>query len=254
MIEVLKINPREIIIPENRIRQNIGDINELARQIKTIGQIQPIIIDDNNTLIAGYRRLMACRNLDIDVLAIRASNIALDVKTHGGRRKIELIENIGRKQLEWKEEIIAIDEFHQTMSKEKGQRISGRGAHSGGWALIDTAQVLGLKSHAQISKACKIARYLREKPELFENIKNISGASSKIQKIERGHNNDYSPLPHSIRYIYLEKQTEVFYKNKLKLHNFNSEDEFDSFIYKNRNIIFGERTHFINIKTLLSSK
>ena len=50
-----------------RIRQDMGDTAELAQSIKEEGLLSPIILrkNDNNTykLLAGFRRLKACKTL-----------------------------------------------------------------------------------------------------------------------------------------------------------------------------------------------
>jgi hypothetical protein len=251
MIGVIKINPNDIIIPE-RIRQDLGDINELAEQIKAAGQIQPIIIDDRLTLIAGLRRLKACIGLNIDVLAIKASDLGLDSATNAGRKKIELIENIGRKQFNWKEKVIAIDAFHREMINLKGRRRSGPGLGTG-WAFEDTAKVLGLKSHSSISEAIKLAAYLKDQPESFKKLKNEYAARKLIKKIE-GAGIQNSPVSLFDKCNILRKKTSVFHNiNVLKLQTFKDEAEFENFIYSNKNIIFGEKCYFENIKTKLSS-
>jgi ParB family chromosome partitioning protein len=51
----------EITIPERRQRHEVGDIAELADSIKSLGLIHPLVIDRNNTLIAGFRRYSACK-------------------------------------------------------------------------------------------------------------------------------------------------------------------------------------------------
>jgi N6-adenosine-specific RNA methylase IME4 len=46
-----------------RYRKDLGDIEALARSIDQIGLLQPIVIRPDNTLVAGARRLAACRML-----------------------------------------------------------------------------------------------------------------------------------------------------------------------------------------------
>ncbi|MEE9262768.1 MAG: DNA methyltransferase, partial [Dehalococcoidia bacterium] len=46
-----------------RLRKDLGDIKSLAKSIADIGMLHPIVITDDGTLIAGYRRLMAWRSL-----------------------------------------------------------------------------------------------------------------------------------------------------------------------------------------------
>jgi len=60
-IEISKIKVRK------RIRENMGDIEGFAANIKVFGILQPIwvikIKDDQYQLVAGYRRLQAAKML-----------------------------------------------------------------------------------------------------------------------------------------------------------------------------------------------
>jgi len=54
---------RDIIIKE-RYRKEFGDINALADNIKNVGLLQPIVINnENNELIDGQRRILAFESL-----------------------------------------------------------------------------------------------------------------------------------------------------------------------------------------------
>ena len=46
-----------------RHRQDMGDIIGLAASIKSIGLLHPIVVTPDGTLLAGQRRLEACRLL-----------------------------------------------------------------------------------------------------------------------------------------------------------------------------------------------
>ena len=53
-----------------RFRKDIGELETLKNSIQEIGLLQPIVVDEKNNLIAGQRRLMACKELgwkEIDV-------------------------------------------------------------------------------------------------------------------------------------------------------------------------------------------
>lgn len=55
----------------DRIRHEFGDIDELAKDIRENGLIQPIVVDSENRLLCGERRLRACKSLgmtDIDAV------------------------------------------------------------------------------------------------------------------------------------------------------------------------------------------
>lgn len=47
----------------DRHRKDFGDIDALALSITTIGLLSPIVVDKDNNLVTGHRRLTACRKL-----------------------------------------------------------------------------------------------------------------------------------------------------------------------------------------------
>ncbi len=46
-----------------RYRKNLGDIASLATSIKELGLLRPIVVRPDGRLIAGERRLAACKRL-----------------------------------------------------------------------------------------------------------------------------------------------------------------------------------------------
>jgi ParB/Sulfiredoxin domain len=58
-----------------RHRKDLGDIAGLAASIDDIGLLHPITVDEENRLLAGARRLAACKSLgwkEIPVNVVRA--------------------------------------------------------------------------------------------------------------------------------------------------------------------------------------
>jgi ParB family chromosome partitioning protein len=55
--------PLDNIIVKKRIRKEMGDIVALADSMKRYGQMNPIVLNNRNQLIAGCRRLEAARYL-----------------------------------------------------------------------------------------------------------------------------------------------------------------------------------------------
>ena len=51
---------------KSRIRKDMGNIQELADSIDALGLLQPIVVDQNNNLIIGMRRLAAYQLLGLD--------------------------------------------------------------------------------------------------------------------------------------------------------------------------------------------
>lgn len=94
-----------IVLEENRIRKDLGDIIALETSIGKVGLLNPILIDERNRLLAGYRRLTACRNLgwqEIEVKVIYTDSDAMKMLD------IEVDENLFRQDFSL-EEILAIE-------------------------------------------------------------------------------------------------------------------------------------------------
>ena len=62
-----------------RIRKDLGDIAALEKSISTVGLLNPIVINEKDRLVAGYRRLMACRNLGWEEIEVTVVNYDGDV-------------------------------------------------------------------------------------------------------------------------------------------------------------------------------
>ncbi len=84
-----------IVVEETlRIRKETGDIAALENSIRKVGLLNPIVIDEKNRLVAGYRRLMACRNLGWQEIETTVVNFDGDVLK---MLDIEVDENLFRK-------------------------------------------------------------------------------------------------------------------------------------------------------------
>jgi len=51
-------------------RQDLGDIRELAESIREVGLLRPLLITTDNRLIAGRRRLEACKLLGWETIPV----------------------------------------------------------------------------------------------------------------------------------------------------------------------------------------
>ena len=60
----------KIIIGE-RHRRDLGDIDGLAASIADIGLLNPITVDENGRLLAGARRLAACKRLGMEKIEVK---------------------------------------------------------------------------------------------------------------------------------------------------------------------------------------
>lgn len=83
------------IIVGTRRREDMGDIQALADSISKYGLLHPIVIDDQNHLVAGCRRLAACKLLGWSEIPVTPLGELSDRQL----REIELEENLRRKDL-----------------------------------------------------------------------------------------------------------------------------------------------------------
>jgi ParB-like chromosome segregation protein Spo0J len=94
-LRVESILIEDIIVGERR-REDFGDLEGLAESINKYTLLQPIVVDGENNLVAGERRLRACR----DVLGWSEIPARLFSElSEAERGEIELEENIRRKDL-----------------------------------------------------------------------------------------------------------------------------------------------------------
>jgi ParB family chromosome partitioning protein len=85
----------ENIIVKKRIRDEIGDISDLMESISRFGLLNPITVTDKMELLAGFRRLEACKALGQE--EIECTVVAAPTKID--RLLIEADENLTRKDL-----------------------------------------------------------------------------------------------------------------------------------------------------------
>jgi ParB/RepB/Spo0J family partition protein len=95
------IVPISIIKVEKNIRKQLDNLDELAESIKKYGILQPLIVAKGFRLIAGHRRLAACKLAGISQVPVRFTK---DLAPEN-EPVLRLIENIQREDLSGLEEI-----------------------------------------------------------------------------------------------------------------------------------------------------
>ncbi|RKX80439.1 MAG: chromosome partitioning protein ParB [Spirochaetes bacterium] len=78
---------------KKRIRKEIGNINELTESIKLHGLMNPIVINKENELIAGYRRLASAKKLGWNKIEVTV----VDAPGKISKLEMEIEENLYRK-------------------------------------------------------------------------------------------------------------------------------------------------------------
>jgi ParB family chromosome partitioning protein len=83
------------IILHRRIRKNLGDLTSLMQSLTRHGQLNPIVVNSRNELIAGHRRLESARRLGWKSIEVRVVESDDEVE----QMEMEIEENTQRKNL-----------------------------------------------------------------------------------------------------------------------------------------------------------
>lgn len=94
---------------KKRIRKEKTDIDSLADSMRVYGLLNPIVIDTDYTLIAGFRRLQAAKELGWTTIPATL----VDVKDKIERMEIELEENIQRSDFTQEDLLAGYEALHR---------------------------------------------------------------------------------------------------------------------------------------------
>jgi ParB family chromosome partitioning protein len=126
----------ETIIVEERFRESLPEIDQLAEDIRAVGQLQPILVRESGgqlILIAGQRRLEACKKLGRQVWWVSqksAQGMLPGVASSLQLKRMELMENLSRCSFTPVEEARAIAQIDALMKQEYGEKMPLAGTMS----------------------------------------------------------------------------------------------------------------------------
>ncbi len=143
----MNILVKDIIVGE-RYRLDYKDLDELAESISTKGLMHPPVIDDQNNLIAGGRRLAAIKLLGwAETPVTRFGTLSA-----ADRTMLELEENLQRSDATWQETTLGIASYHRLAKSENNRKGEA-------WSQSATGRLLNL-DQSSISNALLIAKEL----------------------------------------------------------------------------------------------
>lgn len=156
----------------SRFRKDLGDIDALAKSIGEIGLLHPIVINESDDLIAGVRRLEACKKLGWTEIPVRVVNLE-------EIRKGEIAENTVRKDFV-ASEIAAIYEAVAPKEKAEAEKriLSGKPSDklSEGRVRKRIARYVG-KGEITLEKIVTIAKVAQAQPDKFNKL---------MEKVDKG--------------------------------------------------------------------
>lgn len=161
-IEAIHVNRAE------RQRRDLPNIDVLSDSIRRLGLIHPIVIDRENNLVAGERRLAACRSLGWTHINCQFIDELDPLLAHA----IELEENIKREALTWQDEAKAVAEYHTLRASQEAE-----------WTQVDTAKALGL-SPKTITDKIQVAKELESGNIMITEAPRFSTARGIVRRAE----------------------------------------------------------------------
>ena len=153
-----------IVNREERQRHDLTNIEELAESIGRLGLIHPIVINREYILVAGERRLEACKLLGWVSIPFQYVD-SLDPLVAAA---IELEENIKRQDISWQDRTRAIVAYHMLRSAEPG------------WSHTRTAEALGM-DRSRVQDHLDVAEPLEHSP-LIKGATKFSTALGIVQR------------------------------------------------------------------------
>jgi ParB/RepB/Spo0J family partition protein len=165
-VETVKL--KDIKVDPDRFRKEFRNIDELAESIKEYGLIIPLILDEDNNLIAGQRRYLALQKLGWEEVPILRKDV-----NELRAKELEFEENEQREDFTWQERAMAIKQLHELRLAVHGHKhVGGTIGHS----MSQLGEELGL-AKSTISRNVTLADALVEHPE-------ISKASSQNEALK----------------------------------------------------------------------
>jgi len=186
------VNISDIRIGE-RHRKDLGDVASLAQSIADIGLLHPVVVTPDGTLIAGARRVAACKLLgwqEIPATVVDLQDIVRGEHDENALRKdFTPSEAVAiARALEPMEREAAKERQLSTLVQNRSEKFSER---EKGEALVKVARTVGM-SRITLTKAREVVEAAEQEPELFapvleqmDRTGNVHGAYKELKKIQR---------------------------------------------------------------------
>ncbi|MCK5015680.1 MAG: ParB N-terminal domain-containing protein [Candidatus Peribacteraceae bacterium] len=183
-MEVVLLKPQDIKVKEGveRYRRDMGGLKELADSIKRTRQILPIVINKENELIDGGRRLAACVIAGLEVKCVYE-----DCADPYEMRELEVEANLHRKDFSPAEYALAVRDLHEMKIKKYGEGGAGRKTEDDTtWDAQKTAKIIG-KTKTSVYRALEMADLIDKFPQLksAKTKSEITKAAKGLVKLEK---------------------------------------------------------------------
>jgi site-specific DNA-methyltransferase (adenine-specific) len=171
----------------NRTRKDVGDLESLAESIAEIGILQPVVVTPDGRLIAGFRRIQACKKLGWKTIPVRV--VDLDRVVEG-----EFAENVFRKDFTLSEIAAIAKRLRPIVEKRAHQRriiplkqgksvpvVQNLDLGEKGKSRNILARYVGVSS-TTLEKIEAVVAAAEENPKKFGHLKDGMDATGKVNR------------------------------------------------------------------------
>jgi len=198
------IDPHQVTIT-TRQRSEL-EVADLEESIERLGQLQPIVCRDmgdsgamNLVLVAGARRLQACKNLSRLI-----EYVLLNTLDEFSARCAELEENIKRSDLLWVDRARAIYDIHELYRSNHPK-----------WSMENTAEKIGVK-HVWVFLNIRVVKFAEGNPKIYD-LPSIDQAITVINRTtDRIISSYIDEITHVAQEAFSERHIESTTKNSVK--------------------------------------
>lgn len=220
----VKVKISELKPDKEQPRKIIEGISELAESLKEKGQLSPIIITSNFTILDGHRRYLACKKAGIEFLDAvilddkkkltpflrRAYPFAINVERHGFKL-FDMAESICH--IYWN---YFLEEYTPKTRNDNGY---GEFSRSMGISKTQVNDIINTYSTAK--KSGSLAAALKKKDVVFSTLKEIAKApqehhSHYIEMVRKEQKKPLSNRSH-LRDMIRDEKSRVFLESKEEL-------------------------------------
>lgn len=167
----------------DRFRKDYGEVDQLAESIKQDGLLQPLVIDEEFRLLAGGRRYQAVQKLGWEFVDCHYIYELDDIT----KRRIELVENLQRKELTWQEqskltkEIQRLAQIEIGLTDEEVQKIDPQDRYAqAAFSTRKLAEIRGV-SPMTIVRDLRLANAI----EIMPSLEHETSQTNALRKIDR---------------------------------------------------------------------
>ena len=163
------------IIIGSRFRKDLGNVEDLCKSIQKVGLLHPVVVNEENKLIAGQRRIEAFKKLGHTEIPVTVLNLKAILNG-------EIDENINRKSFATREKYHIYERLEPMYRQQEGAKLAPE--VESGKTRDKIAKVLDV-SHGNLAKIVNVVRAAEEYPALFGDLPEKVDAGFSLDQADK---------------------------------------------------------------------